>query len=225
MATLIREALNADSMKLRMYTGGMTYAGFNLSGTWVGTITFRGSYDGVNFVDISVTPFASGTDVSSSTANGSWFVAVKNLLVVEASFSRTSGTALVTIGASVDSSYQDAFLASTSIYVESQSASTNTLTQAASTNRAWKLEELIVSIAGPSWAGGTVQLTVYDGSTSGSILYKTFIDEVAGSVGRRYTLALPAAGIVNTVGNAMTIVLFGTGSTQTSILNAKFSAA
>lgn len=228
---ILREALDATGMKIRLHVAGKTKFGIGVTGTWAGTLTFRQSFDGVNFQSMSVTPFASGTDVSTATANGNWERAVQNATDIEVEFTRTSGTAIIKLAAANDSSYQDAFLAASTIHVNAEGTSTVTLTQAAQANRAWNLEELIVSIAGPDWAGGTVFVAVYDGAVTDTLLFKTFLSQTAGSVGRQYTIALPAEdeegnkGIVGTPGNAMTIRLFGLGATQTGELNAKFSAA
>lgn len=227
MATKLSEVLTSAGMKLTIFCGGQSYVGVRLAGTWAGTIYFEASTDGVTFNQVSVTPFASGTDVQSSTANGNWFIAVQNYVAFRARvYAYTSGSVQVFLATSTDASYQDAFLASTSLYVSSSATSgTNTLTQAAQTNRAWKLKTLECSVAGPSWSGGTVTVTVYDGSSSGNVLWQEFLDEVSGSVGRRYNIHLPADGVVGTPGNAMTIILFGIGSTNASKINAEFTAA
>ena len=223
MASIIREVLNATGMKLRFFCGGMTKVGFGVTGTWAGTLTFRGSVDGLNFIAISVTPFASGTAVLTATANGNWEVAVQNFIVVEVEFTRTSGSAVIAIAGSVDSSYQEAFLTADAIYVSQSSTGANTLSKAAQANRAWKLEELTVSLSGPG--GGLV--IIRDGTATGTILWQEYLESAGGSVGHRYVVNLPNAGterqgIVNTPGNAMTIVVGDAGSGISSIINAKF---
>jgi len=149
-------------------------------------------FDGVNFATLQVTPFPSGTAVTSTTSNGSWEVVVANYMFVKVVFTQTSGTVNVAMASSVDNAYQNAFLGVSTVTVASEATSgTNTLTQTAQANRAWLLQELEVSIAGPAWSGGSM---------------------------------LPDGGILGTPGNAMTIRLLGGGSTQSSIINAKFSA-
>ncbi len=225
MAAFTREVLNATGMKLRHYCAGTSKVGFGITGTWVGTATFRGSVDGVTFNTVNATPFASGTGVSTTTANGNWEINTLNYSVVEVEFTRTSGSMTVIIASAIDSSYQDAFLTAALQFVNSESTATNTLTQAAQANRAWCLKELLVSLAGPTWPSGSCYVAVYDGSITGTVLYKSFIEETAGSVGRRYSIDIPDSGITGTPGNAMTIRLFGPGATVTSEINAKFSAA
>ena len=159
MASPIYEVLNAQSMSLTIFCGGQSNVGVRLFGTWTGTVSFKGSYDGVNFVALTMTPFASGTGVQSATANGNWFVQCGNvvsgttptgLVAVQVVFTTlTTGTVSVAMCASVDSTWQNAFLAASTIYVNSEATGTNTLTQAAQANRAWNLQELHVSFSGP----------------------------------------------------------------------------
>ena len=230
--SIIREALNADAMKLRLHVEGKSKFGIGVTGTWTGTLTFRRSFDGVTFQSLTVTPFASGTTVTTATANGNWEGNVENIKYIEVEFTRTTGTAIVKLSAAMDSSYQDAFLSASTIHVQAEGAGAGsvTLTQTAQANRAWCLENLVASVAGPDWAGGTIWVAVYDGAITDTILFKTFLSQTAGSVGRSYDIPLPNVdehdqkGIIGTTGNAMTIRLFGLASTNTGSLNAKFSA-
>ncbi len=233
-----REALNAAGMTLPLFTGGMTRAGINLSGTWVGTVRFEGSYDGVNWQSLSVTPFASGTAVTSSTANGSWFVNVDSRLAVRVNFyARTSGTVIATVGASVDSSYQESFLASTSVYVNQEvtGGATNVITQAAQANRAWRLKSLSVGFSVA--AAAAVKLTISDGASS--VLWAGYVPKDAGSAitnGGTWEVPLPKgvpspgtgiedAGVVGTAGNMLVVTLAGPGGSVVSELNAVFIPA
>lgn len=222
MAQLTREVLNADGMSLAIYCGGQSNVGIGVSGSWVGTVSFFGSVDGLNFFALSVTPFASGTAVSTTTANSNWFTAVKNLLAIKVVFTRTSGSVQINMAAAVDSSWQDAFLAQATIFNSSQvSSGVNTLTQAAQANRAWALTFCEVSVMAGGYPGCRVD--IYDGTTAGTKLASEFLIAAAGSVGTVQKLNLPEGGVVNTPGNAMTIVV--TGITGANIINAKFSAA
>lgn len=226
MATQIREVFTASGMSLTIFCGGMSYVGVRIAGTWAGTLAFEASIDGVNFVPIYVTPFPSGTAVLTTTANGNWFLQVGNFIafrVRQTTF--TSGSVTVAIATSQDSSYQDAYLGSSTVFVNSESSSgVNTLTQAAQANRAWTVNSLEISTSGPMWGGGQASVTIYDGSISGTVLNKQYLEEATGSVGHRYDITLPAGGITGTPGNAMTIVCRIPGSSVTSEINAKFSA-
>ncbi len=228
MANIIREALTATGMKLPLFVGGMSRVGFSVTGTWVGTVAFEVSYDGVNFRTAFVQPFASGTAVSSTTANGSWWMDVSNALVVRATFTRTSGTAVVVIGTSIDASYQDAFLVSTSRYVSQEvtGGATNVITVAAQANRAWRLRTLTgaFSVA----AGATVELIVSDGASA--VMWDTYVPLAAGP----WVVTLPAdpnvpglsgGGVVNTPGNTLVITLAAPGGSVVSQVNAEIIPA
>ena len=222
---ITREVLNATGMSLSIFCAGQATVGIGVTGTWAGTLSFYGSTDGINFFALSVTPFASGTNVSTATANGNWFVNAQNLMVVKVEFTRTSGSATVIMSSSTDASWQNAFLTSAEQNnTSSATGGTNTMTQAAQANRAWNLKSLLVSVSGPTWPGGTMRLRVFDGTITGTALFSTFLTETGGSVGRYYDIDLPEGGITNTPGNAMTIQLLGPTATNASEINASFSA-
>jgi hypothetical protein len=227
LAAITREVLNADGMSLTVYVGGQSNVGIGVSGTWVGTVTFYASAlaDPLNFFLLSVTPFASGTNVNNTTANGNFFTAAKNYHSIKVVFTRTSGSVQVNVAPASDSTWQDAFLAQTSMFNSSASTGgVNTLTQAAQANRAWTLSFLETCFSGV-YIGGAGRITIYDGTVAGNILYEEFIQppSVAGSVGWTQKCNLPDGGITNTPGNAMTIVLRGFPA-QATIINTKFSA-
>lgn len=230
MAQISRELLNADGMSLTVFTGGQSNIGFGISGTWTGTVSFFGSTDGIYFIPIGVTPFASGTAVQTATANGNWFTANKNYLAVKVVFARTTGSVQVNVAGAVDSSWQDAFLTQTTIFNSKESAATsNTLTQTAQTNRAWNLTFCEICLNGPQGLG-QVAVTIYDGTAAGSVIFKEYIPNAIGSVGYTYKCNLPTdanglSTLVGTPGNAMTIAVTGVSGTGSSIINTKFQAA
>lgn len=80
-------------------------AAIQVAGTWSGTITFRGSVDGTNFIDISCTTTASGqASRTTTTTNGIFTCGVggmQSLRVVMTTYS--SGTASVTSRAVLNS--------------------------------------------------------------------------------------------------------------------------
>lgn len=77
-------------------TAGQGTIGIQITGTWVGTITFQGTVDNTNYVTISVTPSSSSTTVTTATANGVWTTAVAGLTQVRIVFTAwTSGTATI----------------------------------------------------------------------------------------------------------------------------------
>lgn len=222
MAAKSQEALNATGMSLAIYCGGMAYVGVRLAGTWVGTVSFYGSENGLSFVPIYMTPFASGTAVASSTSNGNWFIPAANYVVVKAVFTRTSGTAQVYLAASTDQSYQDAFLTPSVLYATSSATNAlNTLTQTAQTNRAWNLKTLEVTVNGtPSWLTSP-NYQILDGST---VIWQGDL-ELVGSSGYRYSITLPEGGLVGTPGADLVVKVAAAGSGRTTNINAQFSAA
>lgn len=230
MASIIRQAMGATLMKLRIACTGMSYVGLNLAGTWVGTVRPYFSQDGVTFAShpLAMTPFASGTDVTSMTANGNWFAPVAAYQAVQVVFTRTSGTVLVTLATSIDSSYQDAFLTAALRFPNSTvSGATNTLTQAAQANRAWRLRTLIVTVdTTPTWASSP-NLIIKDGTTlmwgmdlpASAGVYQVNLPSDPGILG------LSGGGLVNTPGNAMSIVAASGGGSVKTNIDAEFSAA
>lgn len=235
MANLIREALTADQQPLFLYTGGMSKVGFGVTGTWVGSIAFTYSTDGIVFNPLFVTPFATGTAVQVVTANGNWEALIRNIVAVRAVFSRTSGTAVVVIGASLDSSYQDAFLAATSKYVSQSvgSGATNVVTIAAQANRAWRCRTLSVGFSVA--ASAAVDLKITDGASS--VLWEGYVPPNSGASlagGGQFLAPLPTdpntpglvgGGVVGTPGNSMVITLAAPGGSVVSTVNAEMAAA
>jgi hypothetical protein len=70
-----------------------------LLGTWVGTVTFDCSMDGINFQTINMTPTNSATAVTTASANGIWQGQLWGVKVFRVRFSAyTSGTATVWFG-------------------------------------------------------------------------------------------------------------------------------
>jgi hypothetical protein len=226
MANTIREALNATGMQLPLFTGGMSKVGIGVSGTWTGTITFSCSQDGIRFVPVSMTPFASGTAVQSVTANGNWEALVNNNVAFMATFTRLTGTAVITMSTSVDASYQNAFLASTSLYVNQASGAnaTNTLTIAAQANRAWRLRTLVVSSSVVAVWASSPAVKVTDGASS--VIWGT---DLATAIGANNvplpadpnTPGLSGGGLVNTPGNSLVITVVAVGGSGVTQINAE----
>lgn len=75
--------------------GSATHVGFQVSGTFVGTVTFKASLDGTNFDAIPVT-VAAGTFASTATAVGIFHTQVRGFKFVRVDCTAyTSGTAVV----------------------------------------------------------------------------------------------------------------------------------
>ncbi len=120
------------------------------------------------------------------------------------------------------------------VYVNSLSSTgINTLTQAAAAGVTWNLTSLSVSMAGPT-IGPNAKLTIYDGTVAGTVLFVAYLQgpvvagaPSGGSVGSIQEIPLPRdavgrPGLQAITGNAMTIVVSGTGGNQVSI-NARFT--
>lgn len=221
-----RLILNNVTMSIPLYVAGTTWCGIGISGTWVGTIAFSGSFDGVNYVPLDALPWPTGTPtVQSATANGSWYVPTENFVTIQASLTvYTSGSPIVQLVASSDASFRNAFLTQAQKYRNSFAyEAVNTMTIAADPNGAWRLRTLVISTdAVPTWASSPA-LQVKDGST---LIYAIDPPLVAGS----YLVPLPTdpnapnaagGGLVGTPGNAMTITLASSlGSSSSSASSA-----
>ncbi len=64
--------LVAVGQYVTLNTTGFAGIGFQLTGSWVGTVTFSGSVDGVDFTPLTVSPLDGTTSVTTATANGVW---------------------------------------------------------------------------------------------------------------------------------------------------------
>lgn len=229
MANVIKELLNTQGMALPIYCGGMTRVGIGVSGTWTGTITFEASNDGVRWVPVGVTPFASGTSVLTATANGNWQINVGDWVAVRARLSTLlTGSPVITLAAAIDASWQDAYLASTSRYVtaEGGAGAANTITQAAQANRAWRLRTCTVSFS--TAPAAAVKITVSDGASS--VIWEEYAPGSAGSYGVKLpvdpdTPGVSGGGVVNTPGNSMVVTCAAPGGAVVAAVSCEFIPA
>lgn len=114
-------------------------------------------------------------------------------------------------------------------YSNSQSSTgTCVVTAPAGPNTTWNLTALSISLAGPT-LGPNGKVTVYDGTAAtGTIIHAEFLPGPgSGSVGTTLKVSIPLGpnnkpGLQGTPGNAMTIVVNGTGVNQVSV-NARFT--
>ena len=49
MAQITREVLDSTGMSLAIFCAGQSTVGIGITGSWVGTLSFYGSFDGVTF--------------------------------------------------------------------------------------------------------------------------------------------------------------------------------
>lgn len=224
MRTRLAELLNAQGMKLPIFCGGCSAVGIGITGTWTGTLTFKYSTDGINFQNLFATPFPSGTGVNTVTANNNYFTRALNYVAVQVELTTLlTGSPIVTLCAAGDSSWQDAFLASTSQFVEQDASSgaANTLTIASQANRAWRCRSVSggFSVA----PAAAVKVTITDGASS--VIWAEYLAASAG----QWKLNLPAdsyfptvslGGVVGTPGNSMIVTVAAPGgsvATSTSL--------
>jgi hypothetical protein len=228
------EALNALNMAVKIFTGGQARVGIGIGGTWSGQLNFYQAFDAVNYLGypLTVQPFPSGAGVQFVTANGNFWADISNALGVAVVMSGyVSGAANVIISAANDGSWQDAFLAATSLNVSQNVAGglVNSQVIAAQANRAWRLRSASVSFSvAPSVA---IEFQVLDGASS--VLWDGYIsgaDAVAPGV---FPIPLPppdpavpgSGGVVGTPGNSMTLKLFAPGGGVISTVNGELHAA
>jgi hypothetical protein len=226
--------INVVGQNVPLAVAGQSVIGIRLAGTFVGTLQFQASTDGLNFYPVTVTPFASGTGVQTATAGGNWFFNVQNYTVFRVVLTAyTSGSVQVYLAASQDGSWQDAFLSPGVLNLTSlASNATNTVTQNAQTNRAWNLQALTITVNGqPAWLTSP-NVQIFDGPANTGTLLAQFDLPLSGSAGVNYPIAMPPVtqtnplgGYTGTPGNAMNIVVAAAGSGKNSIINASFTAA
>ncbi len=263
MATLARELLTADQAELRINCLGMSYVGIKLSGTWVGTADFSASQadmgasgpgGGAAFKPVGVYTQGSGTGTValSATANGTWYWPVQNYATFKVVFTRTSGSLLAALAASIDSSWGDAFLTPAGKFLNSYANGVqNRLTIAADANMGRRLRSLVVtaaphtggggagtgssSIAGPasaSWSGNPV-LRIYDGNeTTGSLIWSSdlqnalpFEREVPLPKVQTNQYGVTDGGLYFTPGGIGTILLASGGGNVSTNINAEIATA
>lgn len=91
-------SLTAAEQSASLEVKGNGKAAVQLTGTFVGTVSFEGTVDGTNWVAINMTPPNSATAASSATAAGVWVGSASALRAVRARMSAyTSGTAVVSV--------------------------------------------------------------------------------------------------------------------------------
>lgn len=102
-----------------------------------------------------------------------------------------------------------------------------TVTAPAGPGVVWNLTSLSVSQAGPT-IGPNAKVTVYDGAVGTTVIFAEYLPGAgSGSVGNAVEVKLPKGpngitGLQSTPGNAMNIVVNGTGANQVSV-NARFT--
>lgn len=102
--SLASSSATANNNVVQLDLTGYAGVSLQLTGTWVATIQFEGSADGVTFVALNLTPTNSTTAATSATSNKTWQGACAGLKLVRARVSAyTSGTAVATLVATISS--------------------------------------------------------------------------------------------------------------------------
>lgn len=94
-------SLNAVANVVTTATDQPDEAVINVSGTFVGTLTFQGSFDNTTWVPIGVTDVVAGTTVGTTTAVGTFRTSMPLPFIRVQMTAYTSGTAVVTAAASI----------------------------------------------------------------------------------------------------------------------------
>lgn len=240
-ATKVTKVLNAVNQEVTIWCAGQAKVGISIrSVTGTPTLKFTGSMDGLTFNPITLGTYPSATPpaagVTEASAAADYEVNVQNYEFIRVQMTLGAGPATVVMAASVDSSYQEAFLVSqsgvnisTTLYpsTTSTAADLNTMTIPGQANRAINLTFLEVSMVGPG-QGGNPQLRVWDNSVGNGVpMYSCFLTTPVGSVGSVQKINLPEdaqgnVGIQGTPGNAMVIQIRNLGNVSTTI-NARSS--
>lgn len=85
--TVLHNATGSASNGSYLHFSGGNHVSIQLSGTWVGTVTFEGTIDGTNFVAI---PFSNIAGTSATTATANDIYRITNVLALSAVRARFS---------------------------------------------------------------------------------------------------------------------------------------
>jgi len=240
-ATKVSKVLNAVNQEVTIWCKGQAKVGIGITAvTGTPTISFFGSLDGLTFTPLTVGPYPSATPsaagVITATAAGNFEVNVQNYQFIRAQMTSGSGPATVIMAASVDGSYQEAFLSPAQVGISlstlypsttSTAGDLNTMTIPAQANRTINLTFLEVSMVGPG-QGGNAQLRIWDNLVGNGVpLFSDFLTSPVGSVGSVQKINLPEdaqgnKGIQGTPGNALVVQIRNLGNVS-SIINARVS--
>lgn len=239
-ATKVTKVLNAVNQEVTIWCAGQNKVGIGIpSLTGTVTLSFYGSQDGLQFSPLTVGAYPSAnppaSGVTTTSAAGNFEVPVQNYQFIRVQMTSGVGPATVIMAASVDGSYQEAFISPANLGVTlatlypstTSSAGVNTMTIPAQANRTINLTFLEVSMTGPGF-GGNAQLKIFDGTaTTTAPLFSDYLTGPVGSVGTVQKINLPTdaqgnVGIQGTPGNAMTIQIVNLGS-NSAIINARAS--
>jgi hypothetical protein len=203
--------INTAQSFLKISGDGYATAGFQITGTWVGTITFESTIDDETWVSVSATNRASGATGSTTTANGVFNIPSTGVRSVRARMSAyTSGTAVITPILS------PASLSSSGGGGEVTNAGTFAV-------QAGQVADGAAASGNPVFVGAVVQSTDATAEAAGDVksLQATLTGKLVtmpySLVGERWSYAAASGGIVNTTGVTIKAAVSGQKNCVTSI--------
>ena len=236
----VSKILNANNQEATIWCEGLAKLGIGIpSMTGANTLSFFGSTDGLQFNALGVGAYPSATPpasvVTTATATGNFEVNVQNYKFIRVQLTTGSGPVTAVMVASVDGSYQEAFISAVTLGVTlgvvypstTSSSGVNTMAIPAQANRAINLTFLEVSQTGPG-AGGNAQLRIWDGAVGNGVpIYSCYLTSPVGSVGTVQLINIPKdeqgnAALVGTPGNVMTIQIINLGNVS-ALMNARMT--
>jgi len=154
-------SLAAVGDAVTLNVAGLSGIGFQITGTWVATIQFKGSVNGVDFVSLSAVPISSSTAVTSATSNGIWQApaVLKAVQLVVSAW--TSGAAVVSV---LGGQSTGAAVAVSGGYVTSITGTANQITASAATGSVTLSIPSPAAITGLTSGSGTLTI-----NTAGTI--------------------------------------------------------
>lgn len=168
-----RQNFTALNQVLHLAVLRNAYVGIGVTGTFVGTVSFYGSYDGSNWtaLDCQIYPWVDGGSLvtghaqASGAANGQYVSLVSDYKFIKVTVtSLASGNPVVSIAASTDGSYAAAYQSQSGLWRTSPGwGNNNTSTANANTNHGWRLKKLMVSLA---TLGTLPRVTIKDGAVA-----------------------------------------------------------
>lgn len=103
-AHTFQSAAGATGNGTAMDVGGLAMVAVQVTGTFVGTITFEGTVDGTNWVSALARSIADGATAATATAAGVYQVPVSGLSQLRARVSAYTSGAITAVGLGVFSS-------------------------------------------------------------------------------------------------------------------------
>lgn len=99
ISAIMQSAAGATGVGVNLIVLGYSRLSVQVSGTFTGTVTFKGTTDGVNYLAIGMTSYADTTTVATTaTAPGMFYAAVGGLIAVRAEITAYTDGAITVNG-------------------------------------------------------------------------------------------------------------------------------